>query len=333
MNSRLLLFALILATATVHGRVWTTAENKTFEAEYVSATATSVTVKVPDGRIVPVELRLLGQADRKFVAEKLAGVTPAAASAPVAPSASAPASPSVPAPATPKPFGAAALSSGKKGPYGDYLVNDWKQFEGKGNLQCMLFGAPVVDATKKVPLVIYLHGKHNDVLSKAHLGFAAACAKPDSFAKRPCIIFAPQCPDDNGWGGATGVNVMKTVKDLMSNLPIDKDRVYLTGYSMGGYGTFAFLNEDPRMFAAGIPISGSCSVSIAQNLRRMPLWIFHGEKDDVVNPEGSRAIAKALEKMHAPVKYTEYPGEGHGIGGKVFEDEAVRVWLFEQKRK
>jgi predicted peptidase len=85
--------------------------------------------------------------------------------------------------------------------------------------------------------------------------------------------------------------------------------VYLTGYSMGGFGTFAFLNDEPRMFAAGIPISGGCSVSIAQNLRRTPLWIFHGDKDDVVSPEGSRAIAKALEKMHAPVKYTEIPGE------------------------
>src|SRR4051812_34418466 len=128
MNSKLPLFALIIfTTATLHGRVWTTAENKTFEAEYVRATATSVTVKAPDGRLVPVELKLLGQADRNFVAEKLAAP-------PAAPAASAPATPAAPPPATPKPFGAAALSPAKKGPYGDYLVNDWKQFEGKGNL-------------------------------------------------------------------------------------------------------------------------------------------------------------------------------------------------------
>jgi hypothetical protein len=214
MNTRLLVFALIGITATLDGRVWTTADNKTFEAEYVSATATSVTVKVPDGRIVPVELRLLGQADRNFVAQKLAAATPSAAAAPATPTA-----PATPARATPKPLGGLGQPATKKGPYGDYLVSDWKQFEGKGNLQCMLFGAPVVDATKKVPLVIYLHGKHNNVLSKANLGFADACAKPDNFSKRPCIIFAPQCPDDNGWGGATGVNVMKTVKDLMTNLP------------------------------------------------------------------------------------------------------------------
>ena len=59
---------------------------------------------------------------------------------------------------------------------------------------------------------------------------------------------------------------MKTLKDMMRHLPIDADRVYLTGYSMGGYGTFAFLNEEPRLFAAGIPIAGGCNVAIARNL-------------------------------------------------------------------
>jgi predicted peptidase len=197
----------------------------------------------------------------------------------------------------------------------------------------MLFGASTLDASKKWPLVIYLHGKGNRVLSREHLGFAAACAKAANYAERPCFIFAPQCPDENGWGGATGANVLKTVKDLMRNLPIDPDRVYLTGYSMGGYGTFAFLNDEPRMFAAGIPVAGGADVGIARNLRRIPLWIFHGEKDETVSPEGSRAMAKALEKLKAPAKYTEFPGAGHGIGGKIFDDPEVHKWLFAQTRK
>jgi len=324
MKSRTLALALIALTASLHARVWTTADNKTFEADYVDATATHVTVKVRDGRIVPVELIRLAQADRDFVAQQLAAKSPTPA---------APAAPATTPPATPKPFGAAALTAAKKGPYSDYLASDWKQFEGKGGLQCMLFGAPVVDATKKLPLVIYLHGKGNNVLTRANLGLAEAIAKPENFAQRPCIILAPQCPDENGWGGATGANFMKTLKDLMSHLPIDADRVYLTGVSMGGFGTFAFLNEEPRLFAAGIPISGGCNVAIARNLRRTPLWIFHGGSDNVVKPDDSRAIAAALEKMKAPVKYTEFPGEGHGIGGKIFNDPEVHKWLFEQRRK
>ncbi len=315
-----LALAILTISSPLHARNWMTADNKPFEADYVGANATHVSVRVRDGRVVPVELIRLSAADREFVAQQVAAKPPGA-------------TPSAATPAAPKPIGTATPAAVKKSPYSDYLANEWKQFEGKGNLKGMLFGAPVVDATKKVPLVIYLHGKGNRVLTKEHLGFAEAVVKPENFGQRPCIVFAPQCPDENGWQGATGDAVMKTLKDMMRHLPIDEDRVYLTGYSMGGYGTFAFLNQDSRMFAAGIPIAGGANVAIARELKKTPMWIFHGEKDDVVKPDDSRAIAKALEKMKAPVKYTEFPGEGHGIGGKIFSDPAVHTWLFAQKRK
>lgn len=317
------IIALVLITP-LHARVWTLTDQRTFEADYVSATATQVSLKVRDGRVVPVEVARLSQGDRDFIAQqRAANPAPPPATTPTAP----------PKPTTP-PISLSAVKPGAlKGPYAEHITGDWKQFEGKGNLQCMLFGAPTLDASKKWPLVIYLHGKGNRVLSREHLGFAAACAKAANYAERPCFIFAPQCPDENGWGGATGANVLKTVKDLMRNLPIDPDRVYLTGYSMGGYGTFAMLNDEPRMFAAGLPVAGGADVGIARNLRRIPLWIFHGEKDETVSPEGSRAMAKALEKLKAPAKYTEFPGAGHGIGGKIFDDPEVHKWLFAQTRK
>ena len=320
-----IILALIALAAPLNARVWTLTDQRTFEADYVSATATHVSLKVKDGRVVPVELARLSQADRDFIAQQL-GANPAPPPATTTP-------PAVPKPATPAPSLGAGKPAALKGPYAEHITGDWKQFEGKGGLQCMLFGAPTLDASKKWPLVIYLHGKGNRVLSREHLGFAAACAKPANYAERPCFIFAPQCPDENGWGGATGANVLKTVKDLMRQLPIDPDRVYLIGYSMGGYGTFAMLNDEPRLFAAGIPVAGGADVAITRNLRRIPLWIFHGEKDEVVSPDGSRAIAKALEKMKAPTKYTEFPGAGHGIGGQIFDDPEVHKWLFAQKSK
>jgi predicted peptidase len=316
------IIALALIT-TLQARVWTLTDQRTFEADYVSATGTNVSLKVRDGRVVPVDLARLSQADRDFIAQQVATHPPA--------------SPATTSTATPKPATAISLPAVKpvalKGPYAEHITGDWKQFEGKGSLQCMLFGAPTLDGSKKWPLVVYLHGKGNRVLTREHLGWAAACAKPANYAERPCFIFAPQCPDENGWGGATGANVLKTLKELMRYLPIDPDRVYLTGYSMGGYGTFAMLNDEPRLFAAGIPMAGSADVAIARNLRRIPLWIFHGEKDETVSPEGSRAMAKALEKLKAPVKYTEFPGAGHGLGGKITDDPEVHKWLFAQTRK
>jgi predicted peptidase len=314
-------FALI---SDLHARVWTLTDQRTFEADYVSATATHVSLKGRDGRVVPVEVTRLAQVDRDFIAQQLAA-KPAAAPATTFPP--------KPAPATAAASSSAIKPGAAKGFFAENITGDWKQFEGKGNLQGMIFGAPTLDASKKWPLVIYLHGKGNRVLTREHLGFAAACAKPANYTERPCFIYAPQCPDENGWGGATGANFMKTLKDLMRQLPIDPDRVYLTGYSMGGFGTFAFLNDEPRMFAAAMPIAGGANVAIARNLRRIPIWIFHGEKDETVKPDGSREIAKALEKMKAPAKYTEFPGEGHGIGGKIFDDPEVHKWIFAQVRK
>lgn len=307
--SRAYLF-LLLSASPLMARTWTSADGRKLEGEFVSATETTVTIQRPGGKRVTIGLEKLSAEDRTFVTGQA----------------------KKPAAETPKAAGAKAPTA-ITGPYAAYVTGEWQQFEGKGGLQCLLYGAKTLDASKKHPLVIYLHGKGNDVLSKKDLGFAGACAKPANYEKNPCLILAPQCPDTNGWEGTTGTAFTKSLKDLIKNLPIDEDRLYLTGYSMGAFGTFAHLNSEPRMFAAAIPVAGGFQESAARNLRRIPIWIFHGEKDDVVKPDSSRAMAKALEKLNAPVKYTEYPGEGHGVIGKVNEDEAVRTWLFAQKRK
>lgn len=303
-------------TIPLQARTWKSADGRSLEADYVSATDTTVTLKPKNGKPVTIELTKLSAEDQDFVKTQRE---------------------SDPAPAAPdkkeeadKPAGPAKPVTGA---WAEHIIGDWKQIAGKGDMQFMFFGDKSLDTSKKWPLVVYLHGKGNNVLSKAHLGFARACAKPDNQKERPCFILAPQCPDENGWNGAKAENVQKTIKDAIKNLPVDPDRVYLIGYSMGAFGTFSFLNQDQKTFAAGIPIAGGIGSEAARNLKKTPLWIFHGEKDDVVKPDMSRAIAKALEKIKAPAKYTEFPGEGHGIGGKIENDPEVHKWLFEQKKK
>lgn len=301
---------LTLLTLPLAARTWTASDGRKMEADFVSATETSVTLKKAGAKPFTLELTRLSAEDQEFVKSQAAEPKPAADK-----------------PAE-KPAGPATAIAG---PYAEHIKGEWSQFEGKGGLQGMLFGAKELDAKTKHPLVIYLHGKGNDVLSKKALGFANACSKEENYKERPCLIYAPQCPDENGWQGTTGVNLMKTLKDLIKNLPVDEDRLYVVGYSMGGFGTFALLNDNPRMFAAGIPIAGGAQVGVAKNLRRIPIWIWHGEKDDVVPPDQSRAIAKALEKVKT-AKYTEVPGGTHGIGGEVEKNAEVHKWLFEQTR-
>lgn len=289
-------------------RTWKSADGRSFDGDFVSATDTKVTVKRTDGKSFAIELAKLSPGDQTFVKEQAA------------------------APPAAKDEKAAGPAKPVTGEWAANITGDWKQVEGKGGLQGMFFGDKALDASKKWPLVIYLHGKGNDVLTKGQLGFAKAVSLPGNQKERPCFIFAPQCPDENGWAGATGENVLKTLKDMMKALPLDPDRIYLTGYSMGGFGTYGFLNQEPKLFAAGIPVAGGAGTDIARNLRNMPLWIFHGEKDNIVKPDMDRALAKALEKIHAPAKYTEIPGGDHGIIGKVESDPEVHKWLFEQKR-
>lgn len=311
MKTILLLLSLAaFITTPLRARMWTATDGRSIEGDYLSATDTTVTLKRKDGKTFTIELTKLSADDNTFVTEQRA------------------AAPAAPDKKTDKPAGPAKPVTG---PWAEHITGDWKQVEGKGGLQVMFFGDKALDASQKWPLVIYLHGKGGKVLGNAP-GFAKNCAKPDNQKERPCFILTPQCPDENGWGGNTGDNFFKTLKDMMKNLPIDDDRIYVAGHSMGAYGTFAFFNQEPKMFAAGIPVAGGVGTDAARNLRKIPLWIFHGEKDDVVKPDQSRAIAKALERLRAPVKYTEFPGDGHNIMGKVESDPEVYKWLFAQKR-
>ncbi|HEX2746572.1 MAG TPA: hypothetical protein VHM91_01125, partial [Verrucomicrobiales bacterium] len=220
-----LLCAFALLVTQGHARTWTSSDGRTVEGDFVSATATTVTVKLGTGKSVPIELTKLSQADRDFVAAQ-----PASGTAPAKP-------------ATPGPAKAPATFTG---PYAANITGEWNEIESKSGLKFMFFAGKNLDASKKYPLVLYLHGKGNNVLNKSALAFAGSCAKPANYEKNPCFIVAPQCPDENGWQGNTGANLQKTLKDLLKNLPIDDKRLYLVGYSMGAYGTFALLNEQPK---------------------------------------------------------------------------------------
>ena len=120
-------------------------------------------------------------------------------------------------------------------------------------------------------------------------------------------------------------------RTCVKKLPVvDPDRVYVIGYSMGGFGTWHFLKEEPRLFAAGIPIAGGIRAASAScaRCRSGPSTARRTRSSTV---DGARACAEELKRSKV-FKYTEFPDDGHGIAGKVVDDEAVHEWLFEQKR-
>ena len=126
--------------------------------------------------------------------------------------------------------------------------------------------------------------------------------------------------------------VLELLQDLQRTFSVDAQRLYVAGQSMGGFGAWSVIAQHPRMFAAAIPICGGGNESEASKLTQMPIWAFHGEKDEAVSVERSRKMIAAIRQAGGLPKYTEYKGADHVIWGKVFSQPELLSWVFAQKR-
>ena len=147
----------------------------------------------------------------------------------------------------------------------------------------------------------------------------------------------PQCPDREDWSGANGAMAVKCVEATTREYSCDLSRIYITGLSLGGAGTWYIASKLPTVFAAVAPVCGFTGADdadrIATALKDLPIWIFHGEKDGAVPVEESRRMAEFLRAKGAKVQYTEYEGANHGIWDRVYDDPEFWKWLFAQHRE
>jgi predicted peptidase len=125
---------------------------------------------------------------------------------------------------------------------------------------------------------------------------------------------------------------MELLDALEKEFSIDADRRYVTGLSMGGYGTFDLLVRRPRDFAAAIPICGGADNSRAKDIAHVPMWIFHGSEDGAVPVARSRLIVEALKGAGGKPRYTEYQGAGHLIWSRAYAEPELVEWLFHCRR-
>jgi predicted peptidase len=146
-------------------------------------------------------------------------------------------------------------------------------------------------------------------------------------------MLAPQCPDaDTGWNKQVADNLMALIADLCDRLPVDETRLYLTGSSMGGFGSFNLAAKYPKVFAAVVPLCGGADPKNAEILKTVPIWAFHGDKDDMVPVERTRNVMKAIADAGGERgKYSELAGEGHGIAGVVYAKPELHEWIFQQR--
>ena len=185
------------------------------------------------------------------------------------------------------------------------------------------------DPQKQYPLIIFLHGRgeQGDNLDKVQIH---GPFKKVAEMQLPVVIVAPQSPQDEWWD----IDALSALVDhLLVTLPVDKSRVYLTGLSMGGHGTWLLANRRPEVFAAIAPICGYSIPSKAKNLKDMPIWIFHGTHDDIVRVQESSKMADALYEQNIDARLTIYPEVGHDSWTQTYNNPELYKWMLAQRKK
>ena len=186
------------------------------------------------------------------------------------------------------------------------------------------------DKNKLWPLVIFLHGsgergKNVQIVRKTGLTETLETRGATSY-----VCLAPQCPSENrGWNTAV---LNKFLDQVLTEYRVDKNRVVLTGLSMGGFGTWNWGSEHPERFAGLVPICGAGTPAKATSLKGMPIWAFHGEADPVVKIAGDQAMVDAAKAAGADIKFTTYPGVGHNSWGKAYTEPELDAWILARKK-
>ncbi len=182
---------------------------------------------------------------------------------------------------------------------------------------------------KKWPLLVFLHGagERGDDLERVKVhGPPKLAAAGKTF---PFIILAPQC-SQRGWWNADAI--AKMVDAVASEYRVDKDRMYLTGLSMGGFGSWDIAEKHPKLFAAIAPICGGGDPKKTERMKEIPMWVFHGAKDKVVPLQRSEEMVEALKAAGGNVKFTVYPDAGHDSWTETYDNPELYEWLLKHKR-
>ena len=184
-------------------------------------------------------------------------------------------------------------------------------------------------STDNYPMILFLHGagERGDDISKVEIH-----GPPKLIAREgknfPFVIVSPQCPENDWWSSGKQLDVLNVLlDDIIEKYRIDTDRIYLTGLSMGGYGTWALAGANPERFAAIAPICGGGNRWDAEKIAPIPTWVFHGAKDLVVTRDKSDVMVEAISKAGGNPKYTVYPDAGHDSWTETYNNPELYQWF------
>lgn len=182
---------------------------------------------------------------------------------------------------------------------------------------------------RRWPLLLFLHGAGE---RGSNLQWVARHGPPKLIEQGrvlPFVVVSPQCPSRSYWDHHT---LARVVDHAVATWSIDTDRIYVTGMSMGGYGTWMLLAHQPDRFAAAAMVCGGGNPTEAGKLAHLPIWLFHGEKDGVVPVSESVILARALESAGGKARLTLYPDADHDSWTQTYDNPELYEWFLQHRR-
>jgi predicted peptidase len=191
-----------------------------------------------------------------------------------------------------------------------------------------------IDNEHSWPMILFLHGigerrNGGEELERVKMiGLAKLVVQQPDF---PFVVVSPQCPS-NSWWTYELESLNALLEHILETHAVDSDRVYLTGLSMGGYGAWALAGVYPERFAAVVPICGGGVPPLVNQMRRLPVWAFHGTDDETVPLSESQRMVNALKSLGGDVQLTVYPGVGHDSWTQTYANPELYNWFLTHKR-
>lgn len=180
------------------------------------------------------------------------------------------------------------------------------------------------------PTILFLHGageRGDDLGILGRIALPMVLEERDDF---PFIVISPQCPKGQRWSNEFLITLLD---DIVARYRVDPNRIYLTGLSMGGNGTWNLAIEYPDKFAALAPVCGWGNSDMVSRIKDIPVWVFHGELDTSVPIEKGKEIVEALAEISSNVKTSIYPGRGHDCWHETYNDPILYEWFLQHRRE
>ena len=189
------------------------------------------------------------------------------------------------------------------------------------------------DSDTSFPMVLFLHGsgeRGDDIGLVEEHGIPKMINNGHTF---PFITVAPQCPKFQRWSEPLySKALIFLVEEIIRNNRVDIGRIYATGLSMGGYGTLSIAKERPDLFSAIVPVCGGMDITNIENLKEIPIWLFHGDADEVVPVENSELIYDLLKPINPDIKITIYKGVNHNSWDRTYNNKKMYEWMLKQSK-